>query len=219
MAKLIKEDDCPACEEGNEGWIFTYADMITLLFCFFVILFSMCQPDSGKSKTVSHAFRIMPPGSPFVLFGKGSPFEEESQHIENLDVPDDITLNVSEGGIEIAFKEKISFELGSTELSTESKNTLLRVIPIMANFPNDFLIAGHSDGESDVAPPYSSSWDLSTARASMVAHFIEEHGIPGKQLQIAGFGHYHPLFFSDTSYQRSLNRRVEITLIPKSLNQ
>ena len=43
MGQIIDSDDCPICEEFKDGWIFTYGDLVTLLLCFFILLFSLCK--------------------------------------------------------------------------------------------------------------------------------------------------------------------------------
>ena len=48
MGQIIDSDDCPICEEFKDGWIFTYGDLVTLLLCFFILLFSLCKIDDHK---------------------------------------------------------------------------------------------------------------------------------------------------------------------------
>ena len=50
MGQIIDSDDCPICEEFKDGWIFTYGDLVTLLLCFFILLFSLCKIDDHKLK-------------------------------------------------------------------------------------------------------------------------------------------------------------------------
>ena len=53
MGIPIDEEDCPVCEEFKDGWIFTYGDLVTLLLCFFILLFSMCKYEIEKFKSVA----------------------------------------------------------------------------------------------------------------------------------------------------------------------
>src|SRR5271168_3922008 len=41
--------------ENHERWLVSYADFITLLFAFFVVMFASSQTDKGRAKQVSEA--------------------------------------------------------------------------------------------------------------------------------------------------------------------
>ena len=60
MGQIIDSDDCPICEEFKDGWIFTYGYLVTLLLCFFILLFSLCKIDDHKLKQISDSFRSLP---------------------------------------------------------------------------------------------------------------------------------------------------------------
>ncbi|MBF0287344.1 MAG: OmpA family protein [SAR324 cluster bacterium] len=219
MGQMIDEEDCEVCVEFDQEWIFTYGDLVTLLLCFFILLFSMCKMDVEKIKEVSQSFKSMPPGSPFVFSGKQSVMESVAQEVEDMEMPDDVNVNVSDEGVEITFKETILFDVGATELNQQAKETLARVIPIISGLPNIILIEGHTDSETDNNPNFPSNWEFSAARAGAVASFLESEGIPGARLQVSGYANLRPRFFNDTSYKRSLNRRVDIILLPENLTR
>ncbi|MBF0280478.1 MAG: flagellar motor protein MotB [SAR324 cluster bacterium] len=219
MGQMIDEEDCEVCVEFTQGWIFTYGDLVTLLLCFFILLFSMCKLDVEKIKEVSQSFQTKPPGSPFVFSGKQSVMEQVAREFEELDMPDDVTVNVDGEGIEISFKETVLFGIGSAELSQEAKDALLKAVSILSGVQNTVLVEGHTDSESDDNSDYASNWEFSAARASAVATFLEESGIDGKRLQVSGYAGLRPRFYNDTSYKRSLNRRVDILLLPEDLTR
>ena len=61
MGQLIDEEECEVCIPFDQEWIFTYGDLVTLLLCFFILLFSMCRTDVEKSKQISESLKSMPP--------------------------------------------------------------------------------------------------------------------------------------------------------------
>ena len=67
MGQMIDEEDCEVCKPFDQEWIFTYGDLVTLLFCFFVLLVSLCKTDVEKIKQISASFKENPPGSPLCL--------------------------------------------------------------------------------------------------------------------------------------------------------
>lgn len=215
MGQMIDEDDCEVCVEFDQEWIFTYGDLVTLLLCFFILLFSMCKLDIEKIEEVSQSFRTMPPGSPFVFSGKKSVLDSVAKEVEELDMPDDVTVNVSDKGVEVSFKENVLFGVGSAELTSEAIEALNTMLPVIGSLPNIILIEGHTDDETDTSAKYPSNWEFSAARASAVASHFEASGIEGKRLQVSGYASLRPRFFNDSAYKRSLNRRVEIILLPE----
>ena len=96
MGQMIDEEDCEVCKPFDQEWIFTYGDLVTLLFCFFVLLVSLCKTDVEKIKQISASFKENPPGSPFVFSGQSSNLDKAAQQLEKLDVPDDVEINASD---------------------------------------------------------------------------------------------------------------------------
>ena len=214
MGQMIDEEDCEICIPFEQEWIFTYGDLVTLLLCFFILLFSMCRTDVEKSKQISDSLKSMPPGSPFIFNGQSSNLDKASKELEQLEVPDDVTINASKAGVEVTFSKTVAFEQGSVSISEKAKKTLDKMLPIIGQLQNDIEISGHTD-ESDSNKKYPSSWELSVARASVIAAFLESKLIPVERIQVAGYGDSRPRFNPDTAYKRNLNRRVQILLLPE----
>jgi len=214
MGQMIDEEDCEICIPFEQEWIFTYGDLVTLLLCFFILLFSMCRTDVEKSKQISDSLKGMPPGSPFIFNGQSSNLDKASKELEQLEVPDDVTINASKAGVEVTFSKTLAFEQGSVSISEKAKKTLDKMLPIIGQLQNNIEISGHTD-ESDSNKKYPSSWELSVARASVIAAFLESKLIPVERIQVAGYGDSRPRFNPDTAYKRNLNRRVQILLLPE----
>jgi len=214
MGQMIDEEDCEICIPFEQEWIFTYGDLVTLLLCFFILLFSMCRTDVEKSKQISDSLKGMPPGSPFIFNGQSSNLDKASKELEQLEVPDDVSINASKAGVEVTFSKTVAFEQGSVLISEKAKKTLDKMLPIIGQLQNNIEISGHTD-ESDSNKKYPSNWELSLARASVIAAFLESKLIPVKRIQVAGYGNSRPRFNPDTAYKRNLNRRVQILLLPE----
>ena len=214
MGQMIDEEDCEICIPFEQDWIFTYGDLVTLLLCFFILLFSMCRTDVEKSKQISESLKGMPPGSQFIFNGQSSNLDKASKELEQLEVPDDVSINASKAGVEVTFSKTVAFEQGSVSISEKAKKTLDKMLPIIGQLQNNIEISGHTD-ESDSNKKYPSSWELSVARASVIAAFLESKLIPVERIQVAGYGDSRPRFNPDTAYKRNLNRRVQILLLPE----
>ena len=77
-------------------------------------------------------------------------------------------------------------------------------------------IEGHTDNEPIEYSGWKSNWELSTARALSVLHYLaDQEGIAPQRLSAVGYGEYKPVASNDTKEGRRLNRRVEIVILPK----
>ena len=184
MGQMIDEEDCEVCVPFDQEWIFTYGDLVTLLLCFFILLFSMCRTDIEKSRQISESFKSMPPGSPFIFSGQSSNLDKASKELEQLDVPDDVSINSSNTGLEVTFSKTVAFEQGSVSISEKAKKTLIKMLPIIGQLQNNIEISGHTD-ESDSNQKYPSNWELSVARASVIAAFLESKLIPVDRIPVS----------------------------------
>jgi Flagellar motor protein len=181
---------------------------------FFVLLFSLCKTDVEKIKQISASFKENPPGSPFVFTGQSSNLDKAAQQLEKLDVPDDVEINASDKGVEVTFRRTVSFEQGSTEISEKAVKAMKKMLPIIGQMQNDIEISGHTD-DTDINNRFPSNWEMSVARASAIAGFLEANKIAPERMQVVGYGDSRPRFNADTAYKRALNRRVEILLLPE----
>jgi len=77
-----------------------------------------------------------------------------------------------------------------------------------------FRIEGHTDNvPTDPRGAYFTNWELSTARATNVLHYLVDFGVNERQFQVAGFADTVPLASNDTPEGRAYNRRVDIVLL------
>ncbi len=125
----------------------------------------------------------------------------------------------AENKLKVIFVDKILFDSGSAEINPKGKE-LLRVLAksLKENKSQNIVIEGHTDNVSLTAylmKRFPSNWELSTARASAVAHLFEEEGaIDPQRLSVRGYSFYRPVASNDTEKGRRQNRRIEIVLGP-----
>ena len=119
MGQMIDEEECEVCIPFDQEWIFTYGDLVTLLFCFFVLLFSMCVYETEKFKSVASSFKPLPAGTPFISEGRDSVVEDISKKVEESELGDDADVNVEDKGVVVSFKASTFFEEESTDLNVD----------------------------------------------------------------------------------------------------
>jgi chemotaxis protein MotB len=125
----------------------------------------------------------------------------------------------AENKLKVIFVDKILFDSGSAEINPKGRE-LLRVLAqsLKENKNQNIVVEGHTDNVSLTAylmKRFPSNWELSTARASAVAHFFQEEGqIDPQRLSARGYSFYRPVAPNDTEEGRRQNRRIEIVLGP-----
>ncbi|HXA79830.1 MAG TPA: OmpA family protein, partial [Opitutaceae bacterium] len=83
--------------------------------------------------------------------------------------------------------------------------------------PYDIRIEGHTDNVPIHNAEFDSNWELSSARATRIAHiFIDFKTIPPDRLSAAGYAEFHPITSNDTAEGRAENRRVDLVVMPRS---
>jgi len=132
----------------------------------------------------------------------------------------EITISDLQGKLTVNMVEKILFDSGSAEIKSSGLSVLKRVGDILRDVTDkEIRVEGHTDNvpiSSRLQEKFPSNWELSTARATNVVHFLEESvGISGELLFACGFGEYRPVADNDSASGRAQNRRIMIVLVPR----
>jgi chemotaxis protein MotB len=119
------------------------------------------------------------------------------------------------GKLTLDLLDKVLFRTGEAELTPAGKKVLQKVGEAMNKYPDrNIWVIGHTDNVPIKTPEFPSNWELSTARALSVVHFlVDEVKVDPKRLAVAGMGPHRPV--SKTNKAR--NRRIEIVLFPKEI--
>lgn len=226
-------------EEGLPEYFATFADMMTLLMTFFVLLFSMATLDPVKIADMAAAMQGSATGARAerVPLKTQSEIRDEVQEaIEQTQMQEYAEVTHSPKGTSITIDSRYAFTVGSAELSSAIYPFLNSIIPIMMDQSNRFPIAveGHTDNLApigEIAARYPTNWELSAARAASVVRYCIERGVPGGKLRAVGFAEWVPDGTSwfesragiiteeyvragnSTEELRTANRRVEITFL------
>ena len=131
----------------------------------------------------------------------------------------ELTISNLEGQVSVNLLNQILFDSGETSIKPEGRKVLKSLGDVLNKFPEKALrIEGHTDDvkiSSRLKERYPTNWELSTARATSVVHFLQDEvGLPGERLGAAGYSEYRPVADNDTPEGRARNRRIQILLVP-----
>jgi chemotaxis protein MotB len=129
-----------------------------------------------------------------------------------------VKLEMAEKGLVITVVGDLLFDSGKDKIRAEAYPVLDKVAKVLnENVPEYSIgIEGHTDNVPIKLSGWKSNWELSTARALSVLHYLEkEKGVEPGRLSAVGYGEYRPVVSNDSRSGRQQNRRVEIVIIPK----
>lgn len=131
----------------------------------------------------------------------------------------EVSVDILDKGLVITFVAEVLFDSGKDKLRKDSLPKLDKVAEVLKTTVRDLLVGieGHTDNVPIKYSGWKSNWELSSARALSVLHFLtESHNIDPKRLSATGYGEYQPKASNDTAEGRQVNRRVEIVILPKT---
>ncbi len=131
----------------------------------------------------------------------------------------ELTISNLEGQLSVNLLNNILFDSGKTAIKPAGQKVLKSLGDVLNKFPDKALqIAGHTDNvqiSSRLIERYPSNWELSTARATSVVHFLQDKvGLQGARLIAAGYSEYQPVVSNKEATGRAQNRRIQILLVP-----
>jgi len=227
---------------GMMRWLLTYADMLTLLFALFVILYSISAVDQEKLRALAMAL-----GQAFGLSGQTSvmdagtttdtkPVVMEQSQVQLTTVRQkvqkwmlqkklerEVQIRFNERGLVISLlTDKVLFQSGSAEIIPRTKQVLSDLAEIIRETSNPIIVEGHTDDTPITNPrvraKYNDNWELSTARAvNVLKYMVDSKGLSPDRFAAAGYGSYKPLVPNIDEVQREKNRRIDIVILKADL--
>jgi chemotaxis protein MotB len=132
----------------------------------------------------------------------------------------EVTISELQGKLTVNLVERILFDSGRADIKPAGLEVLSRVGEVLKNADEkEIRVEGHTDNvpiSSRLRDTFPSNWELSTARATNVVHYLQDTvKIPGDRLSACGFGPFRPVADNDTAAGRAQNRRIQIVLVPR----
>ena len=231
MARRKKKGD----EIKTDGWMDTFADTMTLLLTFFILLYSISAVDSEKLKELSQALQHSLTGDTSieevqsiddlkVELEKGTKYEDLAAKlnkiIEQNSLTDEIKIREEDRGIVLELDESILFDPGKAHIKESSIPILDTIAKIIQETNNEIVAEGNTDNVPVNNTEYKSNWQLSADRAlNIVDYLIEKKNIDPNRISIKGYGEFNPIAPNDNAENRSKNRRVDILVVEERVNK
>ncbi len=241
MARRKRKEE-PEKPENAERWLLTYADLITLMMAFFVVMYALSNLQKSKfealSESLSVAFRGMPgiqaegsgghslsrtnaplraaPGTGLSpkRAKKNTPFlERATSTLQSQINTGTIRIDTEARGIVLGLSGDVFFREGQAVLNSESLASLEQIAELLRELPQPIVVEGFTDSTPvGRGGAFTSNLGLSASRAVSVAEALELLGLDKERVAATGYGDAKPLRSNDTPEGRAYNRRVDILI-------
>ncbi|MHA6494519.1 flagellar motor protein MotD [Pseudomonas borbori] len=227
--------------ENHERWLVSYADFITLLFAFFVVMYSISSINEGKYKILSdsltgvfsqqdRAIKPIPVGEerPRTTEPDLSQVDEEvsqgsAESLEGIaarvreafgELIESNQLKVSgnELWIEIELSSSLLFPSGDALPNNAAFDIIEKIAKILAPYENPVHVEGFTDNLPIQTSQFPTNWELSTARAASIVRMLAMDGVDQGRLAAVGYGEFQPVADNATAEGRARNRRVVLVV-------
>lgn len=240
MAKKAHHEE----HENHERWLVSYADFITLLFAFFVVMYSVSVVNEGKFRTVSESIQaalrpmVSPPAAPtrfdvgdyksslVPTVGKKVQFVRQVQEaLDKLNreakFQDQIMVTPIDRGVLITIAESLLFESGRADIRPDALPLLEALGEALAHTASEAIeVQGHTDNVPIRSQQFPSNWELSSARAVVIARALtEQYHVSPERVSATGFAEFRPVTDNLTPEHRAKNRRVELIVVMDDADQ
>jgi chemotaxis protein MotB len=230
---MAKKHKCPECPPpGAPPWMATYADMVTLLLTFFVLLLSFATMEQVKFNVAMTSLRgalgvlnsrqgVSVPVSnmPQFQIGRGrldQVVEQMVQQIQSelrqMNLADLLQVNQTRDRLHFTLSEPLLFESGRAEVRQEADEILSVIAEIINMIPFEVRVEGHTDNIPIRTARFPSNWELSFGRGLALTQKFMEFGVNPSRFQVIGYGEHRPLAENTTAQGRAINRRVEVII-------
>ncbi len=188
-------------EDTEDPWLLSYADLVTNLLAFMVLLVSM----AGVSFETIDAVPS--------VFGGQTSLQEVSEEIVELakqeGLEEEIAAKVGKRGLEVSLPDQFLFPSGVAALSENGKKLVSKLAPFFSKLPAHNLIdiEGHTDDVPISTARFASNWELSAARALVVRKYLSSVGVDDQRMSISAFADTRPVSAPQALSKQEIRRR------------
>jgi chemotaxis protein MotB len=204
-------------DNDGGGWLVTYADAITLLLAFFVMILSVSDLNQGKVEALREGL-----ATTLTKEDVATPFTDIKKELDKIiqqhDMSQNVAVDIDAKGVRVEFSNFSLYDSGKAALRSQALPMLdevSKVIETTSHKTHLIEVEGHTDDVPISTPRFPSNWELSSSRASNVVKYLIVKGIDKSRLKAAGYADSRPkqdlklnqVFDND---MRAANRRVVI---------
>jgi chemotaxis protein MotB len=172
----------------EESWLFSYADLITNLLLFFVVLLTAANLSKGRMQQIAKSLSGAESPQSLEAIQREIDAKIAQQHLQEL-----VRTSLTAEGLELSLNSGVVFDSGKSQLRAEHEATVTSMLQVLSPYSKRYAFA--VEGHTDSIPMTGNltNWDLSAARAITVRQRLEEVGISRDRIRVEGYADTKPL--------------------------
>jgi chemotaxis protein MotB len=224
---------------NHERWVISYADFMTLLLAFFIVMFATANADKAKAKLFSEAVKAaFSQGSDSALqaAAKASVLNSSQKYDARAFVAalaelstyqnllkqslkgeiqrGEVDVHMEKRGLIISFRQAALFDSGQAIVKPSGLPTMSKVATVILKLPNQIRLEGHTDNIPIHNDVFKNNWELSSARSIAILNLlVDKFGLQTNRLSVSGYADVAPVAANTTEEGRSRNRRVDLVVL------
>lgn len=181
-------------EDHVDSWLMSYADMITLLLCFFIIFVSVSEPKKDKITEIADGM-----SGKFGAVLHSTPFKDAVQQlraiVEKQELYRDVAIDNTGSGMAMELASARFFKEASGEFDASTKPILDQLLAVLQQADltgYSILVEAYTADTPTAGGLYPTNWELSAMRAAKIASIMVSNGFEPAKIRATGFGDAHP---------------------------
>ncbi len=174
----------------EEGWLLSYADLITNLLLFFVVLLTAANLSKGRMQQIAKSISGQESPSSLESIRKEIDAQIAARKLEHV-----VRTQLKDDGLELSLDSGLVFDSGKATIRPEVEAVIASMLQVCAPYSSKygFAVEGHTDSTPVLGGSFASNWELSSARAIVVRQRLENVGIPRERIRVEGYADTKPL--------------------------
>lgn len=207
-------------EENVDAWLMSYADMITLLLCFFIIFVSVSEPKKDRLSEIAEGM-----AGRFGAVDYETPFTGAVRllqtAVEQRELYKDVAVEGTSKTLSVELATHRFFKDGGADIDETTLPVLQELVGALKKTDLSqytATIESHTDDTPPQSGLYRNNWELSAVRAAKLAGYLVQQGIAADHVKAVGYGDSRPKVpnldakGNPIEANRARNQRVTIKL-------
>ncbi len=204
-------------ESEKNRWLITYADVITLLLGFFILMMAVSDINPAKVEQVADStkknFGTRGVEKRVSVLSIDELIRIVNRIIRREGLQNQVEVEGTSRGVVISGRGSTFFKSGEAEVLPSAHTLLRKLGREMNKVPYYIAVEGHTDNIPIKSNSFPSNWELSSARSSNIVRYLISSGVRPTKLRAVGFADTVPKVPNSSEYNRAQNRRIEIVFL------
>ncbi|MCC7074688.1 MAG: OmpA family protein [Deltaproteobacteria bacterium] len=192
----------------EESWLMSYADLITNLLLFFVVLVTAANLSKSRMQQITKAMSGVEQQASLESIKKEIDAKIQAQRLQEL-----VATKLQDDGLELSLNSGVVFDLGKAEIRTEFEPALNGMLQTLVPYSSKytFAVEGHTDA-TQIMPggPFATNWQLASERAIVVRGHLESLGVEPRRMRVEAYADTKPLPESELAGLSSVERDARL---------